>query len=129
MIYIIISYLFCISYSFIEGIREANKSIIEIKPTVHNLQRLGVLLIISFLLSGYIGIYVIPLFISMILSFAYIHNGTYFMTRNKLTPMRGFIHYVGGEKLTIYIEHKLRTRLFILSIIILIITIILKIKN
>lgn len=104
---IILSYIFWILYSFIEGIREANlrqnapKS--EVKLKMYNLQRICVLLMVSILLYFKIKFLTILVFASMLLTFPYIHNGTYFSTRNRLSPLKGFFKDSNDERLYILI--------------------------
>lgn len=117
---IILSYIFWILYSFMEGIREANlrqnapKS--EVKLKMYNLQRIGVLLMVSILLYFKIKFLAILVFASMLLTFPYIHNGTYFSTRNRLSPLEGFCKDSKDEKLSIHFNYKIRSRLIIIGI-------------
>jgi len=132
MFYIIISNLLWILYAFFEGLREANskhhknlsKSLIEIKsPLVYNAQRLIVLIIINLHLWSHITYLAIFSTISMAIMFPYIHNGTYFLIRNKLNPSiftKGTCEDcdIKMEQPSDYLNRNLRTKLALIGLII-----------
>lgn len=90
---LIIVNLVWVIYSMLEGLREgffwhfkANTKKdcqFELHP-IFALQRGIVLSIIGLLLFNSIGFYSIPSVLSMMLIFSFFHNGTYYVTRNKL---------------------------------------------
>lgn len=137
MIYIIISLITWIIYTFFEGAREANynhnrNSLKISKPEINisllcNIQRIFILSSIGFCLSSNISYTLIGLpILSMILIFPYIHNGTYFIIRNKLDPnvfTKGSSSNCNDveDVPTIYLENKLRNNLAIIGLLILII--------
>jgi len=132
MIYIIISHILWILYSFFEGVREANikhhkefsKSVTDVKSTkIYILQRGLVLFIITFNLLNSIGLWGLISTLSMILMFIYIHNGTYFLMRDKLSPgifTKGHCQDCPNEneRPTMYLTNNLRTKLALIGLII-----------
>ncbi len=90
---LIIVNLVWVIYSMLEGLREgffwhfkANTKKdcqFELHP-IFALQRGIVLSLIGLLLFNSIGFYSIPSVLSMMLIFSFFHNGTYYVTRNKL---------------------------------------------
>jgi len=93
MMTLIITNLIWVIYSMIEGLREgffwhfkANTKRdcqFELHP-IFAFQRSIVLSLIGLLLFNSIGLYSIPTILSMMLIFSFFHNGTYYVTRNKL---------------------------------------------
>lgn len=82
-----------IIYSILEGLREGfywnfkSNSKIDNKFEIHpifSIQRGIVLVLIGLLLFNTIGWYSILSVVSMMLVFSFFHNGTYYITRNKL---------------------------------------------
>jgi hypothetical protein len=132
MTYIIISHILWILYSFFEGVREANskhhkefsKSLTDVKSTmIYNLQRGLVLIIISLNLLSHISWWASISTLSMALMFPYIHNGTYFLMRNKLNPSiftKGPCEDCSNkeEQPTMYLIHNSRTKLALIGLII-----------
>ena len=132
MLYIIISHILWNLYSFFEGVREANskhhkdfsKSLTDIKsPAVYNMQRGLVLFILGLHLFGHISWWAILSTLAMALMFPYIHNGTYFLIRNKLNPgifTKGPCEDCKNveERPSMYLIHSLRTKLALIGLII-----------
>jgi len=130
MFYIILSNLLWMLYSLFEGVREANskhhknlsKSLIEIKsPLIYNAQRLIVLFVINLHLWSHISYLAIFSTIAMSLMFPYIHNGTYFLIRNKLNPSIFPKKAcedcdVEIEQPSDYLSSKIRTKLFLIGL-------------
>ena len=90
---LLITNLAWVVYSMLEGLREgfywhfkANTKRdceFEIHP-IFSMQRGIVLVLMGLLLFTSIGWYSIPTVLSMMLMFSFFHNGTYYVTRNKL---------------------------------------------
>jgi hypothetical protein len=133
MVYIITSYLIWLLYSFFEGVREANSkhfkssanTLIEIKsPIIYWLQRALVLVILNLHLISHVSIlWTLLSTLSMILILPYVHSGTYFIIRNKLTPglfVKGSCENCLNEenKPSMYLNCKIRTKLALISLII-----------
>ena len=133
--YIIIYLILWNLYSFFEGVREANskhhkefsKSLTDIKsPIIYNLQRGLVLLIINLHLLTHISWWALLSLPAMALIFPYIHNGTYFLMRNKLNPnifTKGSCEDCQNkeEQPSMYLKNSIRTNLALIGLIILVI--------
>jgi hypothetical protein len=127
MVYLFLQIIWAI-YALFEGVREGNsqhhktssKSLFEINvPIIYNCQRALVLFVIALYLST-ISLTAVLSVIPMILIFPYIHNGTYFIIRNKLNPST----FTDGpnsdcdvdfERPSNYINANLRTKLALLG--------------
>jgi hypothetical protein len=101
IITLLLANLIWIAYSMIDGFREGfywhyrnnSRRTCEFEINrIFSLQRSLVILLISGFLVHILGWYSLISTISMIMLFSYFHNGTYYLTRNKLDdkmyPMR-----------------------------------------
>lgn len=130
-IYAIGIYLVWITFSFLEGVREAysGHSISYIKFSKEDrnewiiyLERVIFFIVMGYLLYTLIGPnYLIVSLLGMVPIFYYVQNGTYFLIRNKLNPNVFKLKQlsdceIGSEGPVMYLKNKLRNRILILGI-------------